>query len=76
MRVQRKEELNKNNEMLKHCNNCPNLGQKKYPSMYITIIPFCNKYNKQLYYYGDENETPIVCKECKKRFSYVPYIEY
>lgn len=59
-----------------HCNDCPyqNKIWKKYPSMWSEIT-ICKKYNKQLYYYGnEENQTPRPCKECEKRFSYVPHI--
>lgn len=62
----------------KHCNDCPNWykKQKLYLSGYgYSDITMCKKYNKQLYYYAnEENKTPVPCKECRKNFSYVPYI--
>lgn len=60
-----------------HCNKCPYWEVKKieYPFGYCDET-FCNIYDQQLYYlYGEENQTPHICKQCAKRFSYVPYIE-
>lgn len=59
-----------------HCNDYPNwyITKRRYPSGYYDIT-ICKKYNKQLYYYyGEKNKTPRPCKECRKNFSYVPYI--
>lgn len=59
------------------CNNCPYYKIRNVATKYgykhrITV---CTKFEKQLYYlYGEESQTPHVCKECARQFCYVPYL--
>lgn len=61
-----------------HCNDCPEwyVTKKRYRYM-VGDATYCRKYNQQLYYlYGEKNHSPHPCKQCEKRFSYVPYIVF